>query len=300
MSGAPDGTGEGTTMAGDDRQRAPFEEQAALEELERLLGEIERSRERRRKANDAFDEFVGAFEKPAPAAGRAVRGPVARAGTTAPLGEGRTAGPQQGGPQAASPAAGGPFATGPDPDAGPGDRTRVGEHDGIDPPVIGASHPDEAAVPAVLAPPAHMPRLPRGAVLGLAAAGAALLLVFVLRERAPDSAEPVAPADAPAPVTTPVPVPAEAPQSQEPTPSVVGTRGTELATLRRVWVRVTLDGEPAIERELQGDARVPLAATETIVIRAGDGGAVRLFIAGTDQGLLGSDGQVVTRTFRLR
>jgi hypothetical protein len=42
---------------------------------------------------------------------------------------------------------------------------------------------------------------------------------------------------------------------------------------------------------------VPIRAAETIAIRAGDAGAVRFAIAGQDQGSLGRDGIVVTRTF---
>jgi hypothetical protein len=71
----------------------------------------------------------------------------------------------------------------------------------------------------------------------------------------------------------------------------------ELIAMRRVWVRATVDGERAFERELEADARVPLRATRTIVIRAGDGGALRLTIDGRDQGVLGRDGLVVTRSF---
>jgi hypothetical protein len=60
---------------------------------------------------------------------------------------------------------------------------------------------------------------------------------------------------------------------------------------------VIADGERVVERELPADARVPLKAARTIVIRTGDAGAVRLSIAGQDQGILGRDGEVVTRTF---
>ena len=90
---------------------------------------------------------------------------------------------------------------------------------------------------------------------------------------------------APAPAATPPPAAAPSPA------------GTELTTIRRVWVRVIADGERVVERELPADARVPLKAEKTIVIRTGDAGAVRLSIAGQDQGILGRDGQVVTRTF---
>jgi hypothetical protein len=66
---------------------------------------------------------------------------------------------------------------------------------------------------------------------------------------------------------------------------------------RRVWVRVLLDGERAIERELPPGTRIPLQADRAIVIRAGDAGALRLTINGVDRGPLGRDAEIVTRTF---
>jgi hypothetical protein len=63
-----------------------------------------------------------------------------------------------------------------------------------------------------------------------------------------------------------------------------------------VWVRVVVDGKREVERELEANARIPLAG-RTIVIRTGDAGAVRVEINGQDRGLLGRDGEVVTRTF---
>ncbi len=62
-------------------------------------------------------------------------------------------------------------------------------------------------------------------------------------------------------------------------------------------MRVLADGERIIERELPANSRVALKAAKTIVIRTGDAGAVRLSINGTDQGPLGRDGEVVTRSF---
>lgn len=73
--------------------------------------------------------------------------------------------------------------------------------------------------------------------------------------------------------------------------------GSEITTLRPVWVRVIADGERVVERELPADARIPFTAEKTIVIRTGDAGAVRLTIRGEDQGVLGRDGEVVTRSF---
>ncbi|CAN5540542.1 hypothetical protein BH23ACI1_BH23ACI1_23350 [soil metagenome] len=71
----------------------------------------------------------------------------------------------------------------------------------------------------------------------------------------------------------------------------------ELTTIRRVWMRVLVDGERVLEREVPAETRVPLTAGKTIVVRTGDGGAVRFSIGGQDQGFLGREGEVVTRTF---
>jgi hypothetical protein len=62
-------------------------------------------------------------------------------------------------------------------------------------------------------------------------------------------------------------------------------------------VRVIADGERVVERELPADSRIPFKAEKTIVIRTGDAGAVKLSIRGQDQGTLGKDGAVITRTF---
>jgi cytoskeleton protein RodZ len=64
-------------------------------------------------------------------------------------------------------------------------------------------------------------------------------------------------------------------------------------------VRVLADGERVVERELPANARVPLKAEKTIVIRTGDAGAVRLSIGGREHVVLGRDGEVVTRRFDL-
>ena len=67
-----------------------------------------------------------------------------------------------------------------------------------------------------------------------------------------------------------------------------------------MWVRVIVDGERVLEREVPAGSRIPLEPKETIVIRTGDAGAVQLTIAGQDQGTLGREGQVVTRTFSVK
>ena len=85
-----------------------------------------------------------------------------------------------------------------------------------------------------------------------------------------------------------------APSATQPIP---GMLQGELAAVRRVWIRATVDGARVVERELQANERVTLRPARTIVVRAGDAGAVRIVLDGRDQGLLGANGIAVTRTF---
>ena len=70
-----------------------------------------------------------------------------------------------------------------------------------------------------------------------------------------------------------------------------------MSTVRKVWVRVMVDGQKVIERELPADTHIPLTPTSQVVVRAGDAGAVRVSIAGKDQGPVGRDGEVATKAF---
>ena len=62
-------------------------------------------------------------------------------------------------------------------------------------------------------------------------------------------------------------------------------------------MRVTVDGARVLEREVPANTTVPLNAEQTIVIRTGDAGAVKLSIRGKEHGFLGAEGEVVTRFF---
>ena len=73
-----------------------------------------------------------------------------------------------------------------------------------------------------------------------------------------------------------------------------------MITTRPVWVRVTLDGRRAIERELPAGQSIPLRAEQTILIRAGDGGAVTVRRSGGPDTRLGEDGFPITRTFAVQ
>ena len=68
-------------------------------------------------------------------------------------------------------------------------------------------------------------------------------------------------------------------------------------TIRLVWMRVIVDGQRVVEREVPAGTRLPLKAEKTIVIRTGDAGAVRLTLRGQEPAFLGKEGEVVTRSF---
>src|SRR3954453_2191437 len=52
-------------MQGENRSRVPFDDRAALEELERLQRSIQEYRKRREAAEGEFEQFVGSFRTPA-------------------------------------------------------------------------------------------------------------------------------------------------------------------------------------------------------------------------------------------
>ena len=147
---------------------------------------------------------------------------------------------------------------------------------------------------------ADIPARPRSA-LRLAALAAPVLAVAVAAAwflgRPPDPARerpvfeqqaaPAAAGDAPSPVQPGPPVQAVDPHALR----------IDLATRRPVWLRVIVDGTIAIEREVATGEELPFAANRTIVVRAGDAGAVTVRVGGVDQGPVGRDGQVLTRTF---
>jgi hypothetical protein len=289
-------------MQGENRSRVPFDDRAALEELERLQRSIQEYRRRREAAEGAFEEFVGSFRNPAAASARASRvAPSAGKPVVAPV-------PPQ------PPAGLDTFKIAEQPPAGPASPST---------PVVQAPAPVAAvplaAVPSSAPPPillpdtfltpgpvapgdaivstAERPRIRRGmrGVVPLALGGAAILLlaaVLITRSRNTPAASPAA--QAPAIVEAPVAAPVAAPTV---TPPPAPAPPAEVRTVRTVWVRVMVDGTKEVERELEANAVVPLPAGRTYVIRAGDAGAVRFLLDGQDQGPLGRDGIVATRTF---
>ena len=134
------------------------------------------------------------------------------------------------------------------------------------------------------------------AVVGVAVVGAAMFAVLG-RQPGPEVAPPdstAAPAASPPQASADTPAPDAKPPAA---PIVESGVNVTLTTRRRVWLRVTLDGQRAFEREVPADQHIPLRADRSIVIRAGDAGAVAITRNGRDVGPLGRDGVVATREF---
>ena len=281
----------------------PVEESAGtaggttVEELERFRQDIERYRARRKAVSDEFDGFVQSFKKPAAAT--------------------RPASPRVTGPLPAAPPVVQRQPAAPSAAQRPQTPAPVVEKPPAPAPVVraAAASPPVPTAPAV--PPAPRPviqttapqpvirptsagtaaRQTRRAFPLLVLAALVMLVAVWLWTRdtgpAPDPAtQPSVATRATAPVTAPAPTPP--PQTP---PAAPDRSAAELRTTRAVWIRATADGTRVVNRELPAGAEVPFRAEKTIEIRTGDAGAVRLWIGGRDQGPLGRDGQVVTRSF---
>jgi hypothetical protein len=294
-----------TDMPAENNARAPFDDHAALEELERLQRSIQEYRRKREQAEGEFEEFVGGFraDRSQPALAPPPSAPVidpaqpshaasAHRAATIPVAAAVV-------PTAIPPAEPIARASGPPPAVAvpPGffsEAPRAVTYDGSS---------DDSAAPV---------GMPRSRLPFILAAGGVLLVAAVLFSRstsAPASAPPSAPAPTPleAPAADPprveapaagAPAVSSAPASHAPPPAAAAPAPpAEIRTVRRVWVRVLTDGNRTIEREVQANAIIPLPAARTFVVRAGDAGAVHFYLNGQDQGPLGADAQVVTRTF---
>jgi hypothetical protein len=277
----------------DGGRQVPFDERAALEELERIRAQIQRQRAERQALQREFGQWVRSFERPPePPTATAAEPPPPSAANQAP--EPREAPVPEPAPIVRPATLDAPAARAEDgPDGGTSTTTA-------------SALPPAAPEPEPIAPPAPVTAAPqpRAAVRSGVVIGGGLILlvggamaVWMLRDETPappaqpSEARPAPPAADPrpaAPAIQPVPPPASAQRAP---------RTSELVTIRRVWIRVLADGERVLEREVPADTRLPIDAQKTIVIRTGDAGAVRLSLAGEDVGLLGREGEVVTRTF---
>ena len=268
-----------TSMPTRTDEQLPWDEGAALEELERLQRGIHEWRSRRKDVQTEFDRFVRGFRTPAPTP-EPDRATSERPAVT--IDASRLAEyPSENAPPAPLPVA---LPTVDAPAAPPSIPPLVAQ------PVSGVSKTKRTSGN-------H-----RSRAIWLGTTAAVVLAGFVVKQSwfgaaaeppgARDSATTAA--AAPAPVA---PRPA-ANQPAAASPPAAPSAASEIVAVRGVWVRVVVDGVKTVERELRAGEHVPLAAGRTAVIRAGDAGSLRLTIDGQDRGTLGPEGEVITRTIR--
>jgi hypothetical protein len=135
------------------------------------------------------------------------------------------------------------------------------------------------------------PRSRRGWWLAVAAVAlAAGAWVVMTQSQRPEVVTEAAPPRAAPPQPAPAPPPPVAP---------VRPIAVTLTTIRPVWLRVTVDGVRAVEREVPAGETLSFGGDRAVIVRAGDAGGVRASINGTDRGPLGKDGFPLTVPFTL-
>jgi Domain of unknown function (DUF4115) len=292
-----------------------FDEQRALEDLQKLHRDIQRARGDREQAEAEFDSFVKGFRAREPQPAPPHREPRPAAAPPIVAREARPDPPRPAPPPAAAPPA---AAAAPPPAVAPMPAVHVA------PPPLASPTPRQDVEPLWPAPGAVTPRAdaaedqpahaapsavggtkPAGPsaarrvppLLAIGIAGLVLAVGFFAVFGGGDAPETVRNVPAGAAPREPEPQPAAAePAQPAPAPPQSGVN-LELITRRTVWVRVTVDGRREIERELPGGQRIPLHAEQSIVIRAGDAGAVAVRRGNGAEVGLGEDGIVANRTF---
>ncbi len=163
--------------------------------------------------------------------------------------------------------------------------------------------------------PAVEPRSRRLVWVAVAAAvivGAAWMATSLSRrpeiatEAAPPAAEPARAEPARAERATAAQEQAEPAKAEAPGPSASGAPAAAataasarpiqvtLVTVRPVWLRVTIDGARALQREVAAGETLSFGGDRAVVVRSGDAGAVQATLNGTDRGALGLRGWPLT------
>ena len=244
------------------RSVEPFDEPAAIAELERLRASIEAARQARQRKSDEFDAFVQSFRAPAsaPAGARSV------ARTSA--------------------------AAAPVPDAPP---SAVASSDAVDE----TPTPTPTARPVWNRNRRNVGLLGVGAIIAVIALG--LLSTRGRKETPPATVvNPVEPNAAPSRQPQPEATIPAAPQSTSAaTPQPAANAVVlDLRIVRPVWMRVIVDGSKNVEGVVQVGA-VRYTADRAIVVRVGNGGDV-LVKSGDRENPFGAADQPLTRTFLKR
>jgi hypothetical protein len=93
-----------------------------------------------------------------------------------------------------------------------------------------------------------------------------------------------------------LPAPADTGEPAVISPATAALR-VELRTERESWLRVSVDGERRVERLVPGGQTFVLDASSTVLVRAGDAGAVTVSVNGAPAEIMGRDGRVADRTY---
>jgi Domain of unknown function (DUF4115) len=264
-----------------------FDEDAVLRDLEQLRGQILEARSRRERKAAEFDSFV----KQARAASHAERLAAVEQveATTRAQAAARSADRARVAPLPPPPSLAGTFSPssslplpGPTPEIttpvsrrvmAPKRRRHVNRH------------------PIVLTIKQHS-----RAAMGVAA-GLALAVVIYSFSASDPATAPSEEAQAIQQGASPTAAPARATSAQPPARPDTRPVQIQLEAIRDVWMQVVADGRREIGRTVPKGQRLSFGANNEITLRAGDAGAVRVYVAGVDRGVLGGDGQVVNRRF---
>jgi hypothetical protein len=73
----------------------------------------------------------------------------------------------------------------------------------------------------------------------------------------------------------------------------------QLTTSRAVWMRVIVDGQKILEREVAAGQQLTYTPTAFLSVRAGDAGGVRVKIGNGPEQVLGRDAFPITRRFEV-
>jgi hypothetical protein len=261
-----------------DEQKPPFDEKAALAELERLRESIQAARQARQRTSDEFEAFVKSFRKPAPV-------PVPELTVT----------PASESPAATSRASEAP--QGPAPDSI--DRSPRSLDPLPPPPSVPSttdSFDDKAA-----RPPLPLPRRYRLDIRSLGVLAFITVIALILFATRSGRGTPPPPttlsngSDKAALARNAAVSPPAVTQS---TPASAAARGVtiELRVIRPVWMRVVVDGRKDVEGTVQPGEPLHFAGNQSIVVRVGNGGDI-VVKTGDREESFGPAAQPLTRTF---
>ena len=252
-----------------ERPVEPFDEKAALRELEQLRESIDAARQARQRKSAEFDAFVKGFRKPASTRDSEPSVPAASPSEA-----------QRPAPELISASTHSPDPL-PSPLVVPSNAEVSGE----------ATSPTFPHISR--RPPLNTRLVGIAAIVTVAALG--LLSTRWRKQTSPpthaDSVTGNQPSTARGEVAT-----TSAPQQSAPLPSAAHAVVVELKTIRPVWMRVVVDGRKDIEGMVPGGEPLHLTGDRSIVVRVGNGGDVVVKTGGRED-RFGEVGQPVTRTF---